>query len=568
MTIKNNYLWGMRITFSYTHPERHFLTIQLSFIPTDSTTTLQLPAWRPGRYELGNFAKNIREFSVTDANGNALSFEKITKDSWAIQTPDSVEIIVSYRYYANVLNAGSTYLDEHQLYVNPVNCTMFINGSENMPVQVVLPISKGQMVAGLSDSDESGVYHFNSFHDWVDSPFMISSRLQYQTYVVKNTTFHIWFNGVVKPKWENILPDFEKFTTYQMAKFGDIPTSSFHFLFQITTYGAYHGVEHLNSTVLLLGPSYAIFDSLYTELLGLCSHELYHVWNIKTIRPTELLPYRYEAENYFRTGYVAEGVTTYMGDRILYECGVFDRQQYNKELLVYITKHFHNDGRHYFSVAESSHDTWVDGYEVGIPGRKTSIYTEGCLIAYICDMRIRKQTHNQKSLHTVMAQLYRESATGYTHQRYIEVLEENGNCTFKDIVDDLIFGKASYLPYLEKALAFDGYELKKKSPKGVESTGFKLSAANQHEVISILENSAAYQSGLVEGDLIESINEVKVSGNVNEWLNYFSQNNEPINLTIARKEKIFTLQLSAPNEFQYYTYELKEIDRETSVTNE
>ena len=106
----------------------------------------------------------------------------------------------------------------------------------------------------------------------------------------------------------------------------------FLFLFQITPYSSYHGVEHHKSTVILLGPSYNIFNSFYTELLGVSSHELYHVWNVKNIRPKAMLPYNFSFENYTDMGYVTEGVTTYMGDRILFESGVFSLDQYFKEL--------------------------------------------------------------------------------------------------------------------------------------------------------------------------------------------------------------------------------------------
>ena len=101
----------------------------------------------------------------------------------------------------------------------------------------------------------------------------------------------------------------------------------YYFLFQITPYAAYHGVEHQRSTVILLGPSYAIFNKDYDKLLGISSHELYHTWNVKTIRPHDMLPYDYSQENYTEMGYVTEGVTTYMGDRTLYESGVFSEKE-------------------------------------------------------------------------------------------------------------------------------------------------------------------------------------------------------------------------------------------------
>ena len=118
-----------------------------------------------------------------------------------------------------------------------------------------------------------------------------------------------------------------------------------------------------------------------------------------------MLPYDYTKENYTELGYLTEGVTTYMGDRVLYESKVFNKESYFKELKTLLLRHFHNDGRLYYSVAESSWDTWLDGYELGVPGRKVSIYVEGALIAFICDARIRKATDFKKSLHDVMREL-------------------------------------------------------------------------------------------------------------------------------------------------------------------
>ena len=153
------------------------------------------------------------------------------------------------------------------------------------------------------------------------------------------------------------MEDFEQFIQYQISLFRGFPHKSIYFLFQITPYSTYHGVEHHESTVILLGPSYNVFSSLYNELLGVSSHELYHVWNVKGIRPKDMVPYDYSAENYTHLGYVTEGVTTYMGDRILYESNVFTEQQYFKELSTLLSRHFHNDGRLHYSVANSSWDT-------------------------------------------------------------------------------------------------------------------------------------------------------------------------------------------------------------------
>ena len=116
----------MKYVLSYTDPENHFIDFSLTFNGHSfDEIAVQLPAWRPGRYELGNFAKNIKDFEVHDMDDNPISFKKLTKDKWCIQS-NGKDFKITYRYYAAELNAGSTYLDENQLYVNPVNCFLFL----------------------------------------------------------------------------------------------------------------------------------------------------------------------------------------------------------------------------------------------------------------------------------------------------------------------------------------------------------------------------------------------------------------------------------------------------------
>lgn len=148
--------------------------------------------------------------------------------------------------------------------------------------------------------------------------------------------------------------------------------------------------------MIVLGPDDE-GEGLYTDLLGVSSHELFHAWNIIRIRPQELLPYDFTKENYFTTCFVAEGVTTYYGDLFLRRSGIFDDVAYYRELQVYMKRHFENNRDAQQSLAESSWDLWLDGYEKGIPKRKVSVYHKGALVALILDITIRKN-HQHKNL--------------------------------------------------------------------------------------------------------------------------------------------------------------------------
>ena len=148
----------------------------------------------------------------------------------------------------------------------------------------------------------------------------------------------------------------------------------------------------------------------YEDLLGVCSHELYHTWNIKAIRPKEMFPYDYTKENYFRTGFVAEGVTTYMGDLMLYKSAVFNWKEFVKTQNQNLERHLMNYGRFNLSVADSGFDNWLDGYKLGAPNRKVSIYPDGALCMLMIDLEIIKNTDGKASLNSVMKELYDDYA--------------------------------------------------------------------------------------------------------------------------------------------------------------
>ena len=549
----------MKYSFSISDSYNHFIEIKTEVNVQDiPILNLQLPAWRPGRYELGNFSKNIKDFSVVDQDGGFVEFKKSSKDCWVVSTEKLERIYISYLYYAADLNAGATFLDENQLYVNPINCCLYNDNTIDQPCEVVLNIPSDYKTAtSLTRVNE---FHFKAidFHQLVDSPFICSNSLKQYEYSSYGTTFHLCFQGEVKPNLKKLIADFKKFTDYQIEKFKSFPVKEYYFLFQITPYASYHGVEHQQSTVILLGPSYAVFDEKYDSLLGISSHELYHTWNVKTIRPDHMLPYDYAKENYTDMGYVTEGVTTYMGDRILYESGVFSQKQYFKELNTLLTRHYHNDGRKHYSVAESSYDTWLDGYVPGIPGRKVSIYVEGALIALICDARIRKNTNGDFSLHDVIAQMYSGSTTlsAYNKESYQQLLEKVCGSSFQDIFDDLIYGNSDFTPYLNEAFNYYSWGFIAEVDSAVTNNfGFKAQrSSNGFKIQAVLEQSSAACSGLVVGDVIHAVNGFKLNNDLNNWLTYFKT--DQLVLSIERKGVLKRLELKQPNDFQFFKYKM------------
>lgn len=495
---------------------------------------LELPSWRPGRYEIGNFAKNIKGFKAFGNDKQALPFEKTAKDTWQIATQGHVQITITYNYYAAELNAGSTFLDPKQLYINPVNCFFYDAQNTEQPYQLQLHLPAQWQIASALHFDENQTVEIANFDRLADSPLICSETIDRRSYEVNGVTFHICFNQQQMIPWERVLEDFSKFTQRQIQDFGEFPSPEYTFLIQSLPYAAYHGVEHLDSTVIALGPSCDIFGSLYTELLGVCSHELYHAWNIKALRPAEMQPYDFKRENYALTGFIYEGITTYMGDLYLLKSGVFSLAQYLKELSKQVQKHLDNPGRFSMSVAAASFDTWLDGYVPGAPGRKVSIYTEGCLLAFYVDYRLRKATNHKIGIEQVLKNLYYNfgtSTSGYTLQDYQTTLENLSGESFEDFFKDYVCGTAAYEALLQEAFDFFGLELQQTPSKSYAEArfGMKVSLVGKEwQILSIYPGAPADIGGLAIGDLIIGVNGLRAWPSLDNWLAFHENQNKTL----------------------------------------
>lgn len=552
----------VKFTFSLDNANQNYLNIRAEIPVSSSDVEVQLPSWRPGRYELGNFAKNVRNFKVLDANKKSLQFEKINKDRWAISGIETSSIIVEYLYYANEINAGSTYVSPELLYVNPVNCCVYTDDTFNDEVVLTLEIPSNWEVAG-SLKFNGNEYSVENTEELFDTPFIASANLQHEEFSVDDVLFHIWFNGECKPQWDKVLKDFKAFTETQIRKFSEFPVKEYHFLNHIMPNKVYHGVEHLKSTVIVLGPTYDVFGDLYKELLGVSSHELYHAWNVKSIRPVEMMPYDFTKENYSRLGYICEGVTTYAGDLFLLKSGVFNDDQYFAEFNNQLQKHFDNPGRFNYSVAESSFDTWLDGYTSGAPSRKVSIYTEGCLLAFVTDVRIRRATKNKYGIDEVMKRLYFQFALegkGVSAEDYQKTVESVAGESFEELFKNYFYDCRPFESILTDALDYLGLEMNHKPSSSYSEArlGMKVTSSTRNfRITALYPGGPAELAGLMVGDEIAVINGCLCNGEIEKWLQFFDDDLKTF--TIVRDGFVRDVTLPEVNRNFYMKYEVAKV---------
>jgi predicted metalloprotease with PDZ domain len=556
----------MKYSVFYQNPHQRLINIEFFTNVNKNKTILRLPSWRPGRYELGNFAKNIVKFEVLNNKGQSLPFNKLSKDSWEVLTANETVIRVKYNVFTPDFNAGACWIDSKQLYINGIHCFLYDEDKINEPCELNLSIPKEfKTVIGLK---QTGSNHFiaKDYHELVDSPFVSSPTLIKHTITEQNILFNLWFQGVSEVPFEQLEKDFRPFIKEQLSLFKEFVAGEYHFIFQITPYKHYHGVEHTKSTVITLGPAKDVFNKpLYHELLGISSHELFHCWNIKSIRPAEMLPYRYHQENYTKLGYVAEGVTTYYGDYILFRSKVFNQDEFFKCMNNWLEKHFENFGRFNKSVADSSFDTWLDGYVAGVPNRKTSIYNEGALCAFILDVLIRKHTNNSHSLDDVMLKLFYDfgkKEIGYTAQNFREIAEEVAETSLCSYFDDIVNGTKDYEPYLTDCFNYLGLQLNKENCTHLYESiyGFKtINDGNHLKIRLVYPDSIADRAGLMVGSSLIKINNLEVNKEtIEKAIEELGKNEILLELDNFGHSAFLKITSSSKQFFKKYSIQLKE----------
>jgi len=446
-----------------TRPDTHFIGIEFIVpIKDQELVKVQLPVWRPGRYEIANFAKNVKSFLVKDRDGNNLSYQKIGTHCWEVNCKGAKELIVSYEYYAFQLDAGASYFTDEQLYLNPVNCFMYVCGRENEACEVELLIPDNYKIACQLKNENKKIYA-SSFDELADSPFIASDSITRHSFKLGISNIYLWFQGRELSNIEQLIEDTKTYCEAQVKLFKELPCKDFHFMYQIPKFRVRHGVEHCDSTVIALSKDENQLEhEYYDELLAISSHEFFHLWNVKRIRPLDMLPYDFTKENFSSLGYIYEGVTTYYGDLMLLRSGVWNWEQFCTSFNMYLTKHLSNLGRFNYSVAESSIDTWIDGYVPGVQGRKVSIYVEGLMAALIADLMILKGSGLKYSLDDVMRDLYEntfKTGTGYNEEYYRLLLENYGSTSFEKYFEEIIWGRGFFDKYLTEILSWIGCEI-------------------------------------------------------------------------------------------------------------
>src|SRR5688572_29159701 len=384
--------------------------------------------WTPGSYLVREFERHVQDFEAKDEAGKPLKWEKINKNTWRVETNGSRNWHATYKVYANELSVRTSELNSSHAYWNNANLLMYLEGFLTSPSTIrVLAPDVWKVATGLPPvPGQRNTFRAEDFDVLYDAPFE-ASNFKTLVFNVKGIPHRIVIDGEGNYDPERMRRDVQKIVETQVELMGgEIPYRDYTFILHLRA-NAGGGLEHANSTALgypRFGFKIQTGDRAtsasptasgaperdYRGFLSLVSHEFFHLWNVKRIRPDVLGPFDYTQENYTRLLWVAEGVTDYYADLLLRRAGLITEGEFLAATARSIQALQNTPGRMEQSLEESSFDTWIKFYrpDENTINSQVSYYDKGAIVSLLLDLEIRKRSNHAKSLDDVLRYLYTE----------------------------------------------------------------------------------------------------------------------------------------------------------------
>ncbi len=553
-------------TVTIDSPQSHYVQVELKITPKQpGDLELFLPVWTPGSYLVREYARNIDSVAAFDAENKTLACTKTSKNRWTVMDTTKAPIAVRYRVYCNELSVRTNFVDSEFAILS--GAATFLTSSQHLSdeqvVQLQLPMNWKQSVTSLEHpiNAPANSYRAASYDELVDSPILSGNPTLHPFRVGDVEHFLVNQGGDMYWNGEAAAADVAKIVAEHQKMWGMVPYKRYHFFNLIAESGG--GLEHNNSTVLLTSRWSFRNEKNYKKWLGLVSHEFFHAWNVRRLRPKSLAKYDYQSEVYFEELWIAEGITSYYDELALVRAGLTKPREY----LAIVSKQIETlqtmPGRYKQSLAESSHDSWIKYYRPDENSTNTSInyYNKGAIAGMLLDVAIRKRTNNQKSLDDVMRLMYQRFAEkeGYTNQDLANAASEVSGSDLSSWFRRAIHSTEE-LDYAE-ALDWLGMQFKVDSPADGSSDVKDASTADakdaekpsniwfgatseikdgKYMIARIVEGSPAFTAGLNVGDELIGIDDFRLSETVDERLKQYKVGDQ-IQALISRRGKLVEL---------------------------
>ncbi len=489
-------------TVSWQNPNERQYDIAIAFTAPADRPRLLLPLWRPGRYIVQNYAANVSQWAAA-ADGDARDVWKDGKSSWRVDARAGEDVIVRYRYYAGVLDAGSSFLDEREAYFNGSNLFMMVEGLRGESARLTIGAPADWRIETQLPCEDEATFVARDYDHLIDSPVIAAASMTRHSFQESGGWIHLVVVDDDRIDTEQYVDPLRAIVRAQAEIFGGLPLDEYRFLVHVGE--RWHGVEHESSSSIVAKRSELLGarkgDKGYDEFLGIASHEFFHLWNVKRILPAAFAPYDYWNETLTRLLWVMEGLTSYYASLTLLRAGVWDEKRYLQNLAQEIETLESAPAREHLSLSQSSFDSWLVTSMHDRANASISFYNKGEVVSALLDILIRRETGGEKSLDDVMRAIWNAR----------KPLEEDGFRRAVESVCDVGDFFARYvdgtdpLPYAE-LFGSAGVAFESTAASDTPSVDAKLEVdGGRLVVVSAMRGGAGHAAGLLPDDEIVSI---------------------------------------------------------------
>ena len=406
----------------------HYIHVKLEVSNLSGTETLfKMPVWAPGYYLILDYPKHVTDFSATDPTGQPLAWQKEGKNGWRVQHNAQQTMTLSYRVFADNQSVAEAKVTPERAFVPGNGIYLYVESEKDSPVtvQFLPPADWKQIVTGLEpvagQPHTFQAYDFDNLYDCpvlLGNPEVVSFEVEGRSYQLAMETP----DGYQETSFVQDLQTMIRTTTRLMG--GQVPYQHYSFLLMGAGGG---GLEHLNSQACFTNGSFRFQDHQgYMQFLSFITHEYFHLYNVKTIRPIELGPFNYDGEVFTPGLWFSEGITCYYENRILYEAGLLEPQAFLDEFANCIRTVESREGHRHMSLRTSSYDIWLHFFNRNANSRDVTIsyYDKGPILGLLMDIEIRRLTQGKKNLDDLMRYLYQHyyqaAHRGFTEEEFWE----------------------------------------------------------------------------------------------------------------------------------------------------
>jgi len=495
--------------------QAHLFRVTLSVPQPAAEQALSLPVWIPGSYMVREFSGQLQRLQARQGR-RRMSVRQLDKCSWQVANRADQMLEISYEVYANDPSVRTAMLGHERGFFNATSLCLRVHGQDHLPQVLEIAAARGHsdwtLATALTplktDRRGFGRYLASDYDELADCPVTFG-RLWSGQFKAGGVPHRFVVSGA-PPQFDGqrLLEDTQKICEEQIRFWqgrGKPPFKNYVFMLHAVGDG-YGGLEHRNSTALICGrrdlPSQgaAQVSEGYTTLRGLISHEYFHTWNVKRLRPAEFERYDYSRENYTELLWFFEGFTSYYDDLLLRRCGLLDNAGYLKLLGKTVNQVLQTPGRQVQSVAQASMDAWVKYYRQheNTPNATVSYYTKGALVALCLDLSLRSGSP-ASDLDAVMRGLWQRCKGGPMRQAdVLAQLQDSSGRSYSAELQHWVHSTQD-LP-LQELLQAHGVAVLKDKDAWAQRLGLRVDESQGVKVKTVLHGGPAHAAGLSAGD--------------------------------------------------------------------